>query len=126
MTGGKQAILKRADHRFIERIEFVSHNGRTSFPQLRALGEYHECAERCKSFSKNIAEKFLQPRMPRPAHVALWLSEGGYTPRCRCEAEPHPGCILLADISNGVVGSYLPESRRVASDPGVKGGNRCR
>ena len=26
-TGGKQALLKRADHRFIERIEFVSHNG---------------------------------------------------------------------------------------------------
>jgi hypothetical protein len=46
-TGGKQAILKRADHRIIQRIEFVSHNGNTSFPQLRAPGEYHECAERC-------------------------------------------------------------------------------
>ena len=33
-TGGKQAILRRADHRFIKRIEFVSHNGRTSFPKL--------------------------------------------------------------------------------------------
>jgi hypothetical protein len=31
-TGGKQAIPKGADRRFIERIEFVSHNGRTSFP----------------------------------------------------------------------------------------------
>lgn len=30
-TGGKQAILKRADHRFIKRIELASHNGRTSF-----------------------------------------------------------------------------------------------
>ena len=72
-TGGKQAILKRADHRFIERIEFVSHNGRTSFPQLRALGAYHECAERSKSLSKNIVEKFLQLRMPRLVHIALWL-----------------------------------------------------
>src|ERR1700722_17118725 len=67
-TGGKQAILKRADHRFIERIEFVSHNGCASFPQ--ALREYHECAEGCKSFGGNIG-KFLQLRMPRPAHVAL-------------------------------------------------------
>jgi hypothetical protein len=25
--GGKQAILKRADHRFIELIEFISHLG---------------------------------------------------------------------------------------------------
>lgn len=62
-TGEKQAILKRADHRFIERLEFVSHNGLTSFPRLRALGDYHECAERCKSFSKKIAQKFLQPRI---------------------------------------------------------------
>ena len=31
-TGGEQAILKRADHRFIERIEIVSHKGLTSFP----------------------------------------------------------------------------------------------
>jgi hypothetical protein len=30
--GGKQAILKRADHRFIKRIELVSHKGNTSFP----------------------------------------------------------------------------------------------
>src|SRR5579862_3971530 len=75
-TGRKQAILERADHRFIERIEFVSHKGHTSFPQLRALGDYHERAGRGKSFSKNIAEEFLQPRMPRPAHVALSFSEG--------------------------------------------------
>ena len=53
-TGGKQAILKRADHRFIERIELVSHNGSTSFPQLRALRKYHECAERCKNLSKRL------------------------------------------------------------------------
>jgi hypothetical protein len=33
-TGGKQAILKRADDRFIERIEFVWHNGHTSFLRL--------------------------------------------------------------------------------------------
>jgi len=51
-TGGEQAILKRADHRFIERIEFVSHNGRTSFPQLRVLGEYHGCAESFNSFQE--------------------------------------------------------------------------
>jgi hypothetical protein len=50
--GGKQVILKRTDHRFIKRIELVSHNGRTSFPQSRALGDYHECANRGKSFSK--------------------------------------------------------------------------
>jgi hypothetical protein len=62
-TGGKQAVLKRADHRFIDGVELTLHNGRTSFPQLRALREYHECAERCKSFSKDIAEKFLQPPM---------------------------------------------------------------
>jgi hypothetical protein len=61
--GGKQAILKRADHRLNERIEFVSHKGRTSFPQLRAFRAYHERAERCKSFSK-IAEKFVPPGMP--------------------------------------------------------------
>jgi len=67
-TGGKQAILKRADRRFIKRIEFVSHNGCTSFPQLRALGEYHDCAERCKNFSKNMAERFLQPCMSRPLY----------------------------------------------------------
>ena len=24
-TGGKQAILKRADHRFVERIDFITH-----------------------------------------------------------------------------------------------------
>ena len=62
----------RADHRFIKRIEFVSHNGRTSFPwaQLRALRDYHECAERCKSFS-NIAEKLLQPRMHGPARRVM-------------------------------------------------------
>src|SRR5262245_18734288 len=50
--GGKQAILKCADHRFVEQLEFVTHNGRTSFPwtQARAPGEYHERAERCKSF----------------------------------------------------------------------------
>ena len=56
-------------------------------------------------FSNSIAEKFLQPRMPRPAHVALWLSEGGYTPRCRCGvgAKRNPtGRILLADTSNGL------------------------
>jgi len=49
-TGGKQAILKRTDHRSIQR--FVSHNGCTSFPeaQLRALRGYHEYAEHCKSF----------------------------------------------------------------------------
>ena len=57
-----------------------------------------------QEFFKSIAEKFLQPRAPRPAQVALWLTEGGYTPRCRCEAEPHRR-ILLADISNGVAGS---------------------
>ena len=33
-TGGKQAILKCADDRFFERIEFVWHNGCTPFPKL--------------------------------------------------------------------------------------------
>jgi hypothetical protein len=58
-TGGKQAILKRADHRFIQR--FVSHNGCTSFPeaQLRALRDYHEYAERCKSFLRSLVERFF-------------------------------------------------------------------
>ena len=81
--GGKQAILKRADHRFIERFEFVSHNGRTSFPwaQLRAFREYHERAERCKSFSKNITGKFLRMRMPRPVHVELGFGENNGLPR---------------------------------------------
>ena len=69
-TGGKQAILKRADHRLNKRIEFVSHNGFTSFPQLRALEVYHARVGRYESVSKNIAEKFRQPRMPRPARVA--------------------------------------------------------
>src|SRR5580700_3311687 len=57
-AGGKQAILKCADHRFIERSEFVSHNGSTSFPwaRLRALREYHAGAERCKSFSGSCQE----------------------------------------------------------------------
>jgi hypothetical protein len=33
-TGGKQAILKRADHRFMERIEFVSHKEVPPFLRL--------------------------------------------------------------------------------------------
>jgi hypothetical protein len=63
-TGGKQAILKRADHRFIERIEFVSHNGHTSFAQAvqRAFREYHGCAElrkNCSGFSIRIDIRLL-------------------------------------------------------------------
>src|ERR1700730_2631224 len=38
--------------------------------------------------ARNTARVFQKTsRMPRPAHMALWLSEGGYTPRCRAEAE---------------------------------------
>jgi hypothetical protein len=77
-TGRKQAVLKRADHRFIERIEFVSHNGRPPFfAQLRALREYHERAERCKRvFQKNIAEVTFTPptsRAPLGASGTAWI-----------------------------------------------------
>jgi hypothetical protein len=51
-TGGKQVILKCAGHHLIERVEFVSHNGRTSFPEmwLKTYERYHARAEHCKSF----------------------------------------------------------------------------
>jgi len=44
--GGKQAILKRADHRFIELIEFVSHMGVPPFLRLRWTVECYHTRQR--------------------------------------------------------------------------------
>jgi hypothetical protein len=62
-TGGKQAILKRADHRFIER-EFVSHIGYTSLPRVRVSREYHECraAARVSAFYSLVHERLIVVR----------------------------------------------------------------
>src|SRR5262245_9823170 len=73
-------------------MEFVSHNGRTSFlrAQLRTPKWYHQRGERRKNISKTSQRSSFSRACSGAAHVALWLSEGGYTQWCRREAERLP------------------------------------
>jgi hypothetical protein len=56
--GGKQAILKRADHRFIELIEFVSHR-----EYLLSLGS-DELSNAITPLSGNAQEAFSRVLIP--------------------------------------------------------------
>jgi len=106
-TGGKQAILKRADHRFIKRIEFESHNGHTSFRGSGLLENIMIERDAARVSQEDVAEKFRQPRMLRPARFAFMVKR-----------EPHPALYFWLTISNGVagMGSYLNGSRGALTD----------
>ena len=108
-TGGKQAILKRADRRLIKRIEFVSHNGCASFPQLRTIREYHEPpAERGESFSKTSQRSSFGCACPTDSRRVM-ATRAAIRHGIGAKRNPILGRILLADISNGVVEVCSPK-----------------
>jgi hypothetical protein len=91
---------------------------------LRALRAYHECAERCKSFQKNRRE------VPSAAHGTtgsrrVMAKRGRLDATVSVRSGTPRGRILLADISNDVVGSWLPGSRAAFTDVLASGGIRA-
>src|SRR5262245_17364270 len=84
-TGGKQAVLMRADHRFVGRFEFAFHSGHTSFRQApvgRGAGES------CRTVSRVFEMLPPQPTNARET-VCVTRARSGDTSLRRAETTPN-------------------------------------